>query len=284
MGNELAVIGNQTSLALADVMQIGRVMSESGFFSDSRSAAQAVVKILAGQELGFGPFASMTGIHIIQGRPSVGANLMASAVKRNGRYNYRVTKMDDSICDIEFYEHGEAIGSSSFTVEDAKRAGTQNMGKFPRNMLFARAMSNGVRWYCPDTFNGSAVYTPEELGAVVDEDGQVIQINPSPGQVAPERTPAPKADEYMGGVEGEIVEPFQVGDAVMVHGKHDEKEGTVKAVNGLITVEVGGKEIKVAADKLTLVPVVAVFTDEQDRKLQSALFGADAKLLEVTQL
>jgi hypothetical protein len=41
-------------------------------------------------------------------------------------------------------------------------------------MLFARAMSNGVRWYCPDVTNGNAVYTPEELGAEVDEDGNVI--------------------------------------------------------------------------------------------------------------
>ena len=41
-------------------------------------------------------------------------------------------------------------------------------------MLFARAMSNGVRWFTPDAFNGNAVYTPEELGADIDIEGNVI--------------------------------------------------------------------------------------------------------------
>jgi len=44
------------------------------------------------------------------------------------------------------------------------------MDKFPKNMLFARAMSNGIKWFTPDVFAGP-VYTPEELGsAVITED------------------------------------------------------------------------------------------------------------------
>ena len=50
-----------------------------------------------------------------------------------------------------------------------------NWRKYPRNMLFARAISNGARWYCPDLFGGSPVYTPDELGAEVDgETGEVL--------------------------------------------------------------------------------------------------------------
>jgi hypothetical protein len=161
----------------SDVERAAKAMAGSGYFTDSREANQAVVKILAGQEMGFGAFASMTGIYIISGRPSVGANLMASAVKGSGRYNYRVMEMSDKNCSIDFYEHGEKIGTSAFSLEDAKKAQTKNLVKFPRNMLFARAMSNGVKWFCPDVFNGSAVYTPEELGADVNEDGQPITIN-----------------------------------------------------------------------------------------------------------
>lgn len=37
-------------------------------------------------------------------------------------------------------------------------------------MLFARAISNGVKWFCPDVFE-MPVYTPEELGStIVTED------------------------------------------------------------------------------------------------------------------
>jgi hypothetical protein len=74
-------------------------------------------------------------------------------------------------CEIEFRERNgdkwEIIGSSEFTAQDARAAGTKNMDKYARNMLFARAMSNGARWYCPDIFGGP-VYTPEEMGATVD--------------------------------------------------------------------------------------------------------------------
>jgi hypothetical protein len=154
--------------------KVAAAMVKSGYFQDSRDVSQAIVKILAGREMGFGPFASMTGVYIISGRPSVGANLMASAVKRSGRYDYRVIEMTETVCEIEYLQTGKSIGRSRFTLDDAKRAGTKNLDKYPRNMLFARAMSNGVRWYVPDVFEGAAVYTPEELGADVTESGEVI--------------------------------------------------------------------------------------------------------------
>ena len=176
-----------------DLARIGKMMAESGYFTDARQAAQAGVKVLAGQEMGFGAFASMTGIYIIQGRPSVSANLMASAVKSNPRYDYRVREMSEQVCKIEYFEiiagHRESIGMSEFTLADARKAGTKNLEKFPRNMLFARAMSNGIRWFCPDVFSGNATYTPEELGADVDEDGNIIDI-PSIEVIQPKTEPA----------------------------------------------------------------------------------------------
>jgi hypothetical protein len=177
-----------------DLARIGKMMAVSGYFQDAREAAQAAVKVQAGMEMGFGPFTSMTGIHIIQGRPSVGANLMASAVKTNPRYDYRVREMTDQACRIEFFEiiggKRESIGVSEFTLADGKKAGTKNLDKFPRNMLFARAMSNGIRWFCPDAFNGNTVYTPEELGADVDEDGNIIEI-PRVEVIQPKAEPEP---------------------------------------------------------------------------------------------
>jgi hypothetical protein len=178
MGNSIVPYqGNQIIRTMDDAERAAAAMAKSGYFTDSRDAAQAVVKILAGQELGFGPFSAMTGVYIIQGRPSIGANLMAAAVKKSGRYNYRVTEMTEKVCSITFYEGGQEIGVSTFTIEDARKAGTKNLDKFPRNMLFARAMSNGARWFCPDVFNGSPVYTPEELGAEVNEEGDVINVS-----------------------------------------------------------------------------------------------------------
>lgn len=172
MTNQLAI---RDEMPLGD---LGIVLVKSGFFGDTKDAAQAVVKVLAGRELGFGPIASMTGVNIIKGRVSLSANLIASAIKRTGRYNYRIVKLTDKECDLIFFEHGQEVGHSTFTAEDAKRAGLSgdNWNKYPRNMNFARAISNGAKWYCPDVFGGP-IYTPDELGAVVDgETGEVIDM------------------------------------------------------------------------------------------------------------
>jgi hypothetical protein len=182
---ETAIVTRSEMAMAVDVdslQRMGKMLAMSGYFEKSGNGDQAIAqmctKILAGRELGFGPFAAVNGIYIIHGRPSVSANLMASAVKASGRYDYKVKQMTAEVCELEFFEIGngkrESLGVSSFNAVEAKAAGTQNMGKFPRNMLFARAMSNGVRWYCPDVFSGNAVYVPEELGADVDQEGNVI--------------------------------------------------------------------------------------------------------------
>lgn len=175
--NEI-VKSNNVIQSMEDVERAARAMSASKFFPDSKDAAQAIVKILAGRELGFGAFASMAGVAVIQGKPVVGANLTAAAIKQTGKYNYRVTQHTDQICEIEFFEQGQSVGKSSFSMEDAKAAGLttkDNWKKYPRNMLFARAISNGQKWYAPDVYNGVTVYTPDEMGAIVDEEGNAIE-------------------------------------------------------------------------------------------------------------
>lgn len=180
-----------------DVIQrTARLLAVSGYFDGKGDTPVAIAmmatKILAGREIGIGPFASVNGIHIISGKPAIGANLMASAVKSSGRYDYRVLELNEKVCKIEYRQRNgekwEAIGISEFTAEDARKAGTKNMDKYPKNMLFARAMSNGVRFYCPDIFSGNVVYVPEELGADVDVEGNVITV-----ETAQERPQAQQA-------------------------------------------------------------------------------------------
>lgn len=164
-------------VSTTDIMSIAKAFADSGMFPDIKSAAQAAVKIQAGKEFGIQPFASMSGIHIIQGKPTIGAGLMAARVKGFGKYDYLVRKHDDKICEIEYFEKSAtgklSLGVSSFTIDEAKKAGTKNMDKFPKNMLFARAMSNGVKWYTPDIYE-TPVYVPEEMQHLT-EDAEIIR-------------------------------------------------------------------------------------------------------------
>lgn len=182
-----------TQLPLDQIMNIGKAFAESGMFADTKSAAQAIVKIQAGQEIGIPPFAAMTGIHIIQGKPTIGAGLIASRVKGSGKYDYKVVEATELKCSIDFFQGKEKIGNSTFTIEDAKKALTKNLDKFPKNMLFARAISNGVKWYAPDVFSGP-VYTPEEMQSVTEDVAhEVVTVIPEPFKTVEEKVEDAKA-------------------------------------------------------------------------------------------
>jgi len=163
-------------MMVGDIMSMAKTFAESGLFNDTKDMAKAFVKIQAGQEIGIAPFQAMSGIHIIQGKPTIGAGIMASKIKGSGKYDYKVIQQDETACVLEFYQGKEKLGKSSFTIEDAKRAGTQNVAKYARNMLFARAISNGLKWYCPDVFSGP-VYTPEDFNGVEQETGNYEDIS-----------------------------------------------------------------------------------------------------------
>jgi len=179
----------------------------SGFFSDVKTQAQAMVKVMAGAEIGLPPFASMSGIHIVQGKPVIGANLVATLVKNDPRYDYRVKQADNKACVLTWYEGGKPVGESSFTWDEATAAGLtskDNWRKYTSDMLFARALTRGARRYAPGIFGGAPIYTPDEMGVDTDEDGhviegQVVTVAPEPlaKPAAPEPEPGPLPDDEL---------------------------------------------------------------------------------------
>ena len=184
--NALEVRGSDYIANLNDVYSIADTMIKSGLFKDVRQMQQAAVKIIAGREMGVGPFASMKNIYIIEGQTTISSNLIAAKVKSNPKYDYRIKELNDQGCVIAFYEkiNGEAdhLGDSRFDHQDAIKAGLANKTnwqRYPRNMYLSRAISNGVKFYCPDVFYGMTVYTPEEI----DDDWAV---NPADVEVVTE--------------------------------------------------------------------------------------------------
>lgn len=285
---ELSTVRPNMIQTVDDLSRIGKMMAISGYFTDAREAAQAAVKVQAGLEMGFGPFASMTGIHIIQGRPAVGANLMASAVKSNPKYDYRVRAMSDKECRIEFFERIggklESIGVSSFTDAEAKRAGVKNMDKFPRNMLFARAMSNGIRWYCPDVFSGNPTYTPEELGADVDDEGNIVVLPAAEPEPVASVKPAPTAPDFdeeaflnkFTGVPANLQTPISVEEAERTLDSEGFPYGMIPTkdlrnrLNALVkSLKDNGLDAETKAAKLAKVGVInAVLLDRKAKQLE----------------
>jgi hypothetical protein len=189
-GSSLATT-NTASLSLQiqspdDLQRLARLFSASGLFGraagNDRDAhmAECAIKILAGMEAGFGSFASIAGVSVINGRPGFGANLLAQSIKRHPLYDYRVLEKTDQACRIRFLAGKEELGVETFTIQMAERANLIGKGgpwkQYPEAMLFARCLSAGMRTHCPDALGGAPAYTPEELGATgqIDENGVVV--------------------------------------------------------------------------------------------------------------
>lgn len=184
------------------ILKLGEVFAKSGYFADAKAESQAIVKILAGQEMGIAPLAAMTGIHIIEGKPSIGAGLMAAAIKRHPKYDYKVLHSDDESCEVEFYENGKPVGRTSYSVKEAVEKGIakandgklkKNWRTFPQQMCFSRCISNGHRMYCPDVFGPLPAYSTEEMDDRDDSKGS--KASPSePTVTVTDAEPATDAD------------------------------------------------------------------------------------------
>jgi hypothetical protein len=200
---ELARIGQ----AQLDPMTVAQVFKASGMFPDIQSEAAACAKIIIGRGLGLSDYDAMTGLHIIKGKAVLAANLMAASIKRAGKYDYRAT-CSDTECSIVFFGRTmdgkwEEIGTTEFTLEDARRAqlGGDNWRKWPKAMLFARCISSGYKQHCPDALGAAPVYVEAHGETEIVEDAprsraalpapEVVEATTMP-QDAPAVADAPK--------------------------------------------------------------------------------------------
>ncbi len=149
-----------------------------------------------GASLGIHPASALTSIYIVDGKPTLSANLMAALVRKAG-HKLRVStsgegdsltaravliRSDDP--DFEFVVE--------WNMEKARAAGLASKDvwkKYPGPMLKSRAITEVIREGAPD-ITLFAAYTPEELGAAVNEEGEPVDLQ----QVPPHsEAPAPQA-------------------------------------------------------------------------------------------
>ncbi|MGC5012593.1 recombinase RecT [Streptosporangium sp. DT93] len=180
-----------------------------------------------GRSLGIEPIAAITGVHIIEGKPSASSGLISALVRRAG-HRLRVWVERDSngtliaaVATIIRRDDPDFTFRSTWTMGRAQAAGLTNKAvwkSYPEAMLKARAISEVAREACEEELSGVG-YTPEELGAEVNGDGSVVVTTAparanQPGQtirdaVTPPVAPpsAPVADEPPG--PGLVSEPSE---------------------------------------------------------------------------
>ena len=165
---------------------LGAMLVASRLLPDAiKTPEMAVGIVLKGRELGTPPMVSLSHIHMVNGKPTLSAELMMSMALQ-ASHDVWLAESTAERATVKGVRKGSSREQSlTFTMDEAKQAGVtgkQVWRQYPAAMLRARAISAFMRMAMPDVLMGAS-YTAEELGANVDGDGEVIQAE----MVEPER-------------------------------------------------------------------------------------------------
>lgn len=161
--------------------RMAQVAVRSGLFG-VKSAEQALALMLVAQAEGLHPMQAVKEYHIINGRPVLRADAMLARFQRAGG-SVEWIELADTAVEAVFSHPQGGKARIRWTVDDAKRAGIfgqDNWKKYPRAMLRARVISEGVRTVYPGVVTG--VYTPEEMMDAQAEPTTVVEVQSLPKQ------------------------------------------------------------------------------------------------------
>ena len=151
-----------TQVALGDMQVMANAIVKSGLFG-MKTPDQALALMIVATTEGRHPGSVASDYHIIQGRASLKSDSMLARFQQSGGR-------------VEWHDHTNEKVSATFShpaggslridwdMARAKAAGLggkDNWRSYPRQMLRARVISEGVRATFPAVLNG--MYTPEEV-------------------------------------------------------------------------------------------------------------------------
>ena len=142
---------------------------KSGLFG-LQTPDQALALMAIAEAEGKHPAIIARDFNIISGRPAKKAEaMMRDFCAAGGTVTWHA--LDDTIADATFAHPQGGTVRITWDMARAQQAGLTSRGdmyrKYPRAMLRSRCVSEGVRTVAP--FATSGVYTPEEVGDMVDE-------------------------------------------------------------------------------------------------------------------
>jgi len=214
MTQAIAIRPAETMSEWETIRDQASVLIKSGFLPQSvKTPDQAMAIILTGRELGIGTMAALQTINVIANKPTVSPQLMLALINRTKELEDLEIVDNGKACSVTMKRRGRKAHTETFSMEDALRLKTTeyingekktislaekyNWKQQPGTMRKWRAVAACARIVFPDAILG--LYTPDEMGAVTDADGEVIEAAPAPLTIAP----APPQDQP---IEAEPVE------------------------------------------------------------------------------
>lgn len=170
---------------VSDIERMARGIAASKLFGIT-NPEQALALCLVAQAEGRHPASAAQDYHIIQGRPSKKADAMLrDFLTAGGKVEWH--KLDDQMADATFSHPAGGSVRISWDMDRAKQAqiSTPMWKKYPRQMLRARVVSEGVRTVFPMATSG--MYVPEEVVEFEPKD-----VTPANGKEQEAQGTAPK--------------------------------------------------------------------------------------------
>jgi hypothetical protein len=202
-------MSNQLALQSFDELsRAAQAVADSKLFGVN-TPEQAIALFLIAQSEGRHPASAAKEYHIIKGRPSLRADAILARFQQAGGSVRWGERTDTSVSATFSHPQGGDV-EIRWTLEDAKRAGLASgeaWKKYPRHLLSARVISEGVRLcYAPVV---CGLYTPEEVEQfdtapaakkpafakrpVVE--AEPVEVEEATAAPAPAPAPAPKQTE-----------------------------------------------------------------------------------------
>lgn len=153
-----------------DIQTMAVAVVKSQLFG-MKTVEQATALMLIAQAEGYHPALAARDYHIIQGRPTLKAEtMMARFQQQGGKVEWKT--LTDKEVTATFSHPSGGSATITWTFEQAKQAGLTNKDNwknYPRAMLRARVVSEGIRTVYPGVVLG--VYTPEEVQDIPNHSG-----------------------------------------------------------------------------------------------------------------
>lgn len=150
-------------VAVADIEKMATAIAASKFFG-MKTKEEAMALMFIAQAEGRHPATAAMEYHVIQGKPALKADAMLARFQAAGGKVEWSTYTDKEVTGKFSHPQGGSV-EISWTIEmanAAKLTGKDTWKQYPRQMLRARVISEGIRTVYPGVAVG--VYTPEEVG------------------------------------------------------------------------------------------------------------------------
>ncbi len=153
---------------LDEVARFAKWVMDSRMFSSYGTAQAVALAVIKGDELGIKAMASLDSIYIVEGKPSLSAQVIKGLCHRSPECEYfRMVSITEEAATFETLRRGEPEPTQwTYSLKDAEKAGLtnkKNWRSYPKPMMANRCMAELARFVYPDVV--ANLYTADELGS-----------------------------------------------------------------------------------------------------------------------